>query len=79
MTLFDGIEMFQCFNWYRSPDAKNPEKVLRTFGDKRHCEKYREKWRDEVTLDIEPYNGDEWASPKKYGCFVQPCETWEKK
>lgn len=79
MTLFDGKGMFQCFNWYRAPGAGSPEKVLRAFGDRKRCEEYREKWRDEVTLGIEPYSGDEWESPRKHGCFVQPCETWEEK
>lgn len=76
MTLFDGTEMFQCFNWYRSPDARNPEKVLRTFGDRRHCKKYIEKWG--YALEIEPYSGDEWASPRKHGCCVLPFEIFEE-
>lgn len=75
IDLFSSADQYQVFNIYRNPDAKKPEKVLRAFGDKEHCEKYIKKYGEWLT--IEPYNADEWQRPKLNGCCILPLEKFE--
>ena len=42
--LFSDQEQYQVYNIYRHPDRPKAEKVLRTFGDKRHCDEYVKKY-----------------------------------
>ena len=74
--LFSDAEQYQVYNFYRHPDAKRGEKVLRTFGDKRHCDEYVKKYGK--YLEIEPYNADEWQHPKQNECCILPLEKFEK-
>ena len=74
--LFSDIEQYQVYNIYRHPDRPKAEKVLRTFGDKRHCDEYVLKYGNYLT--IEPYNADEWQRPKLNGCCILPLEKFEE-
>ena len=73
--LFSDNEQYQVYNIYRHPDRAKAEKVLRTFGDKRHCDEYVKKYGNYLT--IEPYNADEWQRPKLNGCCILPLEKFE--
>lgn len=72
--LFTSPELYQVFNYYRHPDKARGEKVLRTFGDKKHCENYVARFGD--FLDIEPYNADEWNDAKTNECAIIPLEQF---
>ena len=74
--LFSDQEQYQVYNIYRHPDRAKAEKVLRTFGDKRHCDEYVKKYGNYLT--IEPYNADEWQHPKQNGCCILPLEKFEE-
>ena len=74
--LFSDNEQYQVYNIYRHPDRAKAEKVLRTFGDKRHCDEYVKKYGNYLT--IEPYNADEWQRPKLNGCCILPLEKFEE-
>ena len=74
--LFSDQEQYQVYNIYRHPDRAKAEKVLRTFGDKRHCDEYVKKYGNYLT--IEPYNADEWQRPKLNGCCILPLEKFEE-
>ena len=74
--LFSDNEQYQVYNIYRHPDRAKTEKVLRTFGDKRHCDEYVKKYGNYLT--IEPYNADEWQRPKLNGCCILPLEKFEE-
>ena len=74
--LFSDNEQYQVYNIYRHPDRPKAEKVLRTFGDKRHCDEYVKKYGNYLT--IEPYNADEWQRPKLNGCCILPLEKFEE-
>ena len=74
--LFSDQEQYQVYNIYRHPDRPKAEKVLRTFGDKRHCDEYVKKYGNYLT--IEPYNADEWQRPKLNGCCILPLEKFEE-
>ena len=73
--LFSEADQYQVYNVYRNPDRAKAEKVLRTFGDKRHCDKYVKKYGNYLT--IEPYNADEWQRPKINGCCILPLEKFD--
>ena len=74
--LFSDKELYQVYNYYRPENKPKAEKVLRTFGDKRHCDKYVKKYGNYLT--IEPYNADEWQSPKLNGSCILPLEKFEE-
>lgn len=74
--LFSEAEQYQVYNIYRNPDAKKPEKVLRTFGDKRHCDEYVKKYGNYLTIEL--YNADEWQHPKLNGCCILPLEKFSE-
>lgn len=93
--LFTSAEQFQVYNYYRPENKAKAEKVLRTFGDKKHCEEYVLKYTPEylrkyinhpdpkerqyAPYEIEPYNADEWNRPKANGCCILPLEKFEEK
>ena len=91
--LFTSPEQYQVYNYYRADNSPKTEKVLRTFGDKKHCEDYQRKYTPDylrkyigapknekyVNLKIEPYNADEWNRPKANGCCILPLEKFEGK
>lgn len=72
---FEGEDLFQLYNMWRGVNDPHPEKVLRTYGTKKHCEEYKKKWNADY-LTIEPYNADEWQHPKTYSpkCVILPYE-----
>lgn len=73
--IFTELNYFQVYNYYRNPDAKNAEKVLRTFGEEDYCKQYKQKWDKHGNwLNIEPYNPDEWNNPKYHNCCILPLE-----
>ena len=74
--LFTSLGYFQVYNFYRNPDAKRGEKVLRTYGDRAHCEEYIKKYGK--WLEIEPYDSDEWNHPKMHECCILPLEKFDE-
>jgi hypothetical protein len=90
--LFSDNEQYQVYNYYRPENKPKAEKVLRTFGDKKHCEDYQRQWTPDylqeyigdpknekfINLKIEPYNADEWQRPKLNGCCILPLEKFEE-
>lgn len=90
--LFTSAEQFQVFNYYRPENKANAEKVLRYFGSKEQCEAYQRNWTPDylrkyigdpqnkkyISLEIEPYNADEWNRPKANGCCILPFENFQE-